>query len=270
VLYGRWLQEIGMVHNKFSLILNCLSRPGYLVLLILVVYFYWLVVWHRCKLAISIRTNFLLAALLPLAFFIIALIPPTMWLQYLAMPVPFLVISLAYPLFYLRQLSPKTSSHRNFKIACVLLAICVVVAVVSNPVVLYKMPIVFAPEYWVPVQIHNISEDIAHNTLEPKLILTLAPLFALEGGGDIYTELSAGAIVYRIADRLSPWHRDITHTAGPGMLEKLIEKSPPAAMILGVEINSLEEPIFKTAIQPNEQSWKRKVYENGPIVYFRR
>jgi len=270
VLYGKWLHEIGMVHNKFSLILNCLIRPGYLVLLIVAVYFYWLVVWHRCKLAISIRRNFLLAALLPLAFFIIALIPPTMWRQYLAMPVPFLVISLAYPLFCLRQLSPETGSHRNFKIACVLLAICVVVVVVSNPVVLYKIPIVFAPEYWVPVQIHNISEDIAHNTPEPKLILTLAPLFALEGGCDIYTELSASAIVYRIADRLSPWNRDITHTGGFKTLRNLIERNPPSTVILGVEMNLLEEPLLEAAIQPNREGWKRKVYENGPIVYFRR
>jgi len=284
-LYGRWLHEIGMVYNKGDLIVNCITHPGYLVLLIIAVYLCLVVIRqylrsmpYGSRIAMSDRINFLLAVLLTLAFFIIALIPPTIWLQYLTVPVPFLIVGLVYPLFYLRKSVSEAGTGKNFKIACVLLAVCVVVAVVSNPVVLYRMPILFAPEYWVPVQIHNISEDIAHNTHEPRLILTLAPLFALEGGCDIYTELSAGAIVYRVADRLSPWNRDITHTAGPGMLKKLIEESPPSAVILGVEMNSLEEPIFKTVIQPNEQmdstsspqGWERKVYENGPIVYFRR
>jgi hypothetical protein len=268
-LYGKWLHEIGMVYNKGDLILNCITRPGYLVLLIIAVYLCLVVMRQHHRIIMSDRRNFLLAALLTLAFFIIALIPPTIWLQYLAVPVPFLIVGLAYPLFYLRKSISEAGTGKNFKIACVLLAVCVVTAVISNPVVLYRMPMLFAPEYWVPVQIHNISEDITHNTHEPGLILTLAPLFAIEGGGEIYTELSAGAIVYRVADRLSPWNRDITHTAGPGMLKKLIEKSPPSAVILGVEMNLLEEPIIEAAIQPNIGNWKRKVYENGPIVYSR-
>jgi len=125
------------------------------------------------------------------------------------------------------------------------------------------------PENWVPIGLHNISEEIAQKTREPKLILTLGPLFALEGGCDIYTELSAGAIIYRIADRVSAWNRDITHTVGPGTLKKLIKESPPSAVILGVEMDLLEEPLFETAIQPDEENWERKVYEDGPIVYLR-
>jgi len=290
-LYGKWLHEIGMVYNKGDLIVNCITRPGYLVLLIIAVYLCIAVMWQRkwkkedrkrsseprALASGTDRTKFLLATLLPIAFFIIALIPPTMWRQYLATPAPFFIISFAYPLFYLR--SSEFGVHCSlFRISCAILGVCVVVAVASHPVVLYRTSILLVPEYWTPIQLHNISEDIAHNTHEPRLILTLAPLFAIEGGGDIYTELSAGAIVYRVADRLSPWNRDITHTAGPGMLKKLIEESPPSAVILGVEMESLEESLFQIAIQPNEQmdstsspqGWERKVYEKGSVVYFRR
>jgi hypothetical protein len=284
-LYGRWLHEIGMVYNKGDLIVNCIARPGYLVLLIIAVYLCIAVMWQRrwkkedrkrsseprALASGTDRTKFLLAALLPIAFFIIALIPPTMWRQYLAMPAPFLIISFAYPLFYLR--SSEFAVHCSlFRISCAILGICVVVAVASHPVVFYRMPILLVPEYWTPIQVHNISEEIAKKlkTRNSKLILTLAPLLALEGGCDIYDELSAGPIVYRIADRLSVWNRDIANTVGPRTLKKLIEKSPPSAVILGVEMESLEEPLFQTAIQPNEESWERKVYENGPVVYFRR
>ena len=63
-----------------------------------------------------------------------------------------------------------------------------------------------------------------------------------------------------------PSERSITHTAGPKTLGELLKKSPPSAVILGVEMRRLEEPIFESIVKPD---WERKVYENGFIVYFR-
>jgi hypothetical protein len=276
MLYGQWLHEIGMVYNKFALTLICLRQPGYFVLVVLAIYFCLTIVCLRRRLKIVNIRNLLLAPLLVIIFFIIALIPPTMWRQYLAMPVPFLVISFALPLLYLRKLTDKTSVSKHFKIATALITVCVLVAVAYYPVVLYRTSIVLVPERWVPIEIHKISEDIAEKLKTKnhvlsaaegsKLILTLAPLLALEGRSDIYTELSCGAIIYRIADSMSPSERSITHTAGPKTLGELLEKSPPSAVILGVEMRRLEEPIFESIVKPD---WERKVYENGIVVYFR-
>jgi len=266
MLYGQWLHEIGMVYNKFELTLTCLRQPGYFVLMLLAIYLCLMIVCLRRRSKIPDVRTLLLAALLPLTFFIIALIPPTMWRQYLAMPVPFLIISFALPLLYLRKLTDKTSVSKHFKIATALVAVCVLVAVACHPVILYRTPIVLIPEKWVPIEIHKISEDIAERTKEPKLILTLAPLLALEGRSDIYTELSCGAIIYRAADSMLPSERSITHTAGPKTLGELLGKSPPSAVILGVEMRRLEEPIFETIVKPD---WERKTYENGIVVYFR-
>jgi hypothetical protein len=116
--------------------------------------------------------------------------------------------------------------------------------------------------------LHRISEDIAAKTAEPKLILTLAPLYALEGGCDIYTELSAGPFVYRVADRLSAWNRDITHTVGSRTIGRLIEKSPPSALIIGVEPQFLELALYQGAVV-DRQGWDVKAYDGGPIVFFR-
>jgi len=269
-LYGEWLHQIGLVHNKFNLIFTCLTMPGYFALIVLTIYLYLTIVCLRRRLKISNVQNLLLAALLPLTFFIIALIPPTMWRQYLAMPVPFLVMSLAYPLLYLRKLANKSRLNKHFKIASVLVSVCVVVAVISYPVVLYRTVIVLVPESWEPMRLHRISEDIAEKlkTQNSKLILTLAPLYALEGGCDIYTEFSAGSIVYRIADSMPPADRAVTHTVGPKTLSVLLEKSPPSAVILGVErgkLAPLEAPL-QAVVKPD---WERKVYENGIVVYFR-
>jgi hypothetical protein len=265
-LYGKWLYEVGMVHNKLGLTLSSFKTPGYFVLVVIAIYLFVVTIWQRRKLAISGARNLLFAVLLALSFFIIALIPPTMWKQYLAMPVPFIVISFAYPLLYLRQLANKAGDNKQFKIACAVAAFCVVVTVFSYPIVLYRNVMILVPESWTPIQMHKISQDIAGKTKEPKRILTLAPLFSLEGGCNIYTELSCGSIVYRIGDRLSALNRDITHTVGPRTLSKLMEKEPPSAVIINVEgMKFLEEPLIKTAVKSD---WERKVYENGPVVYF--
>jgi hypothetical protein len=269
-LYGKWLHEVGMVRDKLGLTLSALSpfqTPGYFVLIVMAIYLCVVMIWQHRKLAKIDGRNLLFAALLVLAFFTIALIPPTMWRQYLAMPVPFIIISFAYPLLYLKQLADKVKDNKQFKIAGVVVAVCVVVAVLSYRIVVYRTVILLVPEGWTPIQVHEISQDIAEETKEPKKILTLAPLFALEGGCDIYTELSCGSIVYRIGDRLSAWNRDITHTVGSKSLAKLLDKEPPSAVIIKVELEFLEEDLIKTAVMPD---WERKVYKNGPVVYFRR
>ena len=264
-IYGEWLHKIGMVFNKLDLTLDAITKPGYFVLIILAAYLF-VAVFFRHRLGIKEVKNLLFAPLLTITFFIIAFIPPTMWQQYLAMPVPFLVLGLAYPLLYLREITGKSERNTRFKIAAVLLVLCVVVAVGSQSIILSRTLLLAAPESWTPVQLHRISQDIAQRTKEPKLALTLAPLFALEGGCDIYTELSAGSIVYRVGDFMTDQERAITHTIGPKTLADLIAKSPPGVVIVGVEMEFLEEHLFKTAVKPD---WERKVYENGTVAYFR-
>jgi len=266
MLYGQWLHEIGMVYNKFELTFACLTSPGYFVLILLTVYLWAAVLFLRGRLKIENGRTLLLAALLPLIFFMVAMIPPTMWQQYLAVPVPFLVVSLAFPLCYLQKLSGKAKTVRHFRIAAVSMALCALVAALSYPDVLYRTPFALVPEKWAPIEMHKVSQDIAARTKEPKQILTFAPLLALEGGGEIYTELSAGAIIYRIADSLSPDERRITHTAGPKSLPEMLKDRPPSAVVLGVEMQRLEQPILESVVKSD---WERKDYANGPAAYFR-
>lgn len=267
MLYGKWLHEIRMVHDKLQLTLACLSTPGYFVLVALTIYLCLTVVFLRRRLRITNTGSLLLAALLPVAFFVIALIPPTMWRQYLAVPVPFMVISLALPLSYLRDLTDKGHLSRHFIVAVTIVVICGLLTVVSYPFVLHRVPMAIVPETWEPIELHKVSQDIAAKAKEPKLILTLSPLLALEGGGRIYPELSAGAIIYRTADSLSSDERRLTHTAGQKTLAEVLNENPPSAVILGIErgrLTFLEEPLQSTV----KADWERKNYEYGPTVYF--
>jgi hypothetical protein len=268
VLNGEWQRQINMVHNKFYRLVNYLTTPSYILLIVIALHFYLVAVWNRRKLKMSDITDVLLAGLLALMFFIIAFIPPTMLRQYIAMPVPFLVISLAYPLLYLRKLAgSRTELNTQFNVNCIAMAACVAVTVASGPVVLRRIPRLFDRQSWTPIRLHRISEDIAEKTKNSRPILTLAPLYALEGGCDIYTELSAGPFVYRVADFMKPSDVEATHTVGPKTLRQLVEKSPPAAVILNVEPKFLEEPLFQTAVKAD---WRVEAYGNGPVVYFER
>lgn len=269
MLNSEWLRRIGMVFSKFDLIFVALTTPGYPLLILIAIQLWVTIALLRRKLKVSNVTNLLLAVLLPLVFFIIALIPPTMWKQYLAMPAPFLVISFAYPLLYIRKLTDTPRHNKHFQIARVLIAACALVSVSLYPVVLRRIPKLTRPQNWVPIRLHRISQDIAERTKGPEPVLTLAPLYALEGGGNIYNEFSSGPFVYRIAHYMNTSDRKTAKAVGPETLRQLLEKSPPAAIILGAERKPLEAP-FLQAIASHSQQWQVEVYGNGLIVYFRR
>ena len=133
-----------------------------------------------------------------------------------------------------------------------------------------RIPRLIRPEKWVPIRLHKLSEDIAKKTSQPKLVLTLAPLYALEGGCDIYTELSAGVFAYRVADLFSPCERQYLHIVGPKTVDELLEKSPPSAVIFGVEPKYFESSLVQAAIDFDVKGWETKEYDKGVIVYFRR
>lgn len=243
-LYGRWLHEIGMTLGKTALTLNALLTPGYLILLALAGGMVWAAWRCRANLDGQERRKAVITALLPLVFLVIAYIPPTMWLQYLAMPVPFITIALAYPLLALRRQESPHGIGRQ--VGMLALPAAALLSIVAYPIVLSRTVFALVPEKWEPIRLHGMSRDMTGQVKEPRLVLTLGPLYPLEGGCDIYPELSSGSIVYRIADRMTPQERQITHTVGPGTLDEMAKDRPPAAVIVGVEpprFRFLEEPL---------------------------
>ncbi|MHC4741660.1 MAG: hypothetical protein ACYS8Z_07105 [Planctomycetota bacterium] len=263
VLYGRWLREMGMVFDKTALTVACLTTGGYLSLIAIVAYSGLTTAFLYSKLRVINANQWLLAGLLVGASFVIAFIPPTMWRQYFAPPAPFLVIALAYPLFYLSRYTEQS----HFKRVCIAMGICVSLAVGTNLKILQRIPLALVSEEWTPVIKHRISQQIGHKVAEPKKVLTLAPLFALEGGCEVYDELSAGSIIYRIGDFLSPEDRALTRTVGSEGLRAMIDASPPSAVLLGVEAPHmlfLEEPL-KAIVPPD---WKKDVLPDASILYF--
>jgi hypothetical protein len=97
----------------------------------------------------------------------------------------------------------------------------------------------------------------------------------LEDGCAIYAEFSCGSIVYRIADRMTPAQRQITHAAGPNTLPEVLAAHPPAAVIVGVERSpypkldrvgrELEEPLRQSV----PADWRSQTHDERLQVYLR-
>jgi len=244
LLYGQWLHEIGVVYSKIGLTVDALRTPGTVVLVVLAGGLLWAGLRYRSGLDTQERRKALVGALLPLVFVVIAYIPPTMWLQYLAIPVPFVVAAFAYPLLALqRQAASDSLAKRMMAFAMPAAAL---VSVLAGWTVLLRTVFVLLPEKWEPMKVHEASRAVTEQVKEPRLVLTLGPLYALEGGCDIYAELASGSIVYRIADRITAAERQITRTIGRETLDSLVADHPPTAVIVGVEpprFSSLEDPL---------------------------
>lgn len=265
----------GTLYGKFARILACLTVPEGIWPFLIAICVVVLIVLGRRKLEISNLRNAVFAVLMPVIFLIIALCAPAVSYKNFAILVPFIIISFAYPLLYLRRPGKNGSGHKLFRTASIVLIACTFSQVACQSGLLLRTSIIFRPKSWVPMKLHQISEEIAQKTKEPKLIVTLAPLYALEGGCNIYTELSSGWTRCEVASKMSASNRDITHTLNAKTFKELLEKTPPSAIVIDrlrkSPIGLVLLRIAKTEWPEehyDESIWERKEYPFGVVVYF--
>jgi hypothetical protein len=269
-LNAAYLRETGIMYSKLYLTKIALLSPSYIGLIILVIYLVILRFFSADKPSTSDKLKTRLFAAVAVVFLVIVFIPPMMWIQYWALPVAFIILALAHPLNHLCNTAVKDTRKKRYLVAAIVLLFLAVGAGLFEglPSAIANVVNVFKPYSWVPLRVHKISEDIHSKVVFDGPVLTLSPLYAIEGSSKIYPQFSAGPFVYRIADRLSESQRRIVHAVGPDELKKLVESRLPSAVILNTEPKQLEEPIFEEVVQPD---WLMRSYgENGPVVYFRR
>jgi len=263
---GEWQRQLAGIQGSLQVIINTLTKPAYIILFALILYFFITFRRLRKDLKQPKDGNFIFSIIIIFILFIIVLIPPAMFEQYFARPALFIIISLVFPFLHLNQRRKSRLVKRHFDISCAVFAIAVTLTILFNTGIIKRLSIVSSPRRWTPIILHDISEDIADKTKEPKRMLTLAPLYAIEGGGEIYPEFSAGPFVYRIGDYLKPkWLSAVTGTGVKG-LDELVAESPPSAVILGTEPPGLEEPIYQAVVK---EDWRMVNYPQNIVAYFK-
>jgi 4-amino-4-deoxy-L-arabinose transferase-like glycosyltransferase len=88
---------------------------------------------------------------------------------------------------------------------------------------------------WVPMQVHQEGEQIAIAAGHGR-VLTLAPIFPLEGHAEIYPELATGPFAWRVAPLVSESEESTMHELDVDDLDAALMNRPPTAVVLGLEI----------------------------------
>lgn len=103
-----------------------------------------------------------------------------------------------------------------------------------------------APANWPVSRLHANAQAIA--ALVPRgRVLTLAPLFPLEAGREIYPEFATGPFAWRTASFMKPADRARFDFIGPAKLDDYLADDPPAAVLTGFEHREFEEPLLRYA-----------------------
>ncbi|MDO8303566.1 MAG: hypothetical protein Q7T18_10020 [Sedimentisphaerales bacterium] len=255
LLNSHYLHSIGMAYDKLYLVHHVFAQPIYLLTTLLGLLL-WLMAFVRRKTADSTTHRPLtLAAMLAIAFFFIALITPTSWEQYFAMPIPFVILSMAYPLAELCK-----DIHINLVKFTAAAVVCL--SLIMNPNSLSPITAIMLPSQYTPMKVHAIATDIALKAGKGNRILTLSPLFAIEGGCEIYPQLAAGPFAYRVANFMAAEDKAIAKVVGSVEIAQMMSQSPPSAIFLGTEPAVLETPLHKIA----PPSWKTKTYSDGKLI----
>ncbi|MBU0677123.1 MAG: hypothetical protein KJ626_03325 [Verrucomicrobia bacterium] len=119
---------------------------------------------------------------------------------------------------------------------------------------------------WSPVVIHKIGEECAQYSGWSK-VLTLAPLYPLEGGARIYEEFATGPFAWRTAEFLHEDTRRELRVIGPDDLTGLLQRDPPMSILTGLEVNEdLEKPLLDFA---NSQHFQRIPLTPRGVLYVR-
>jgi hypothetical protein len=98
-------------------------------------------------------------------------------------------------------------------------------------------------DQWQPTRVHKAGLEIARQVGRGP-VLTLAPIWAIEGGADTYPEMATGPFAWRTGHLLHPSRRQRLGIVSPAELRELLRERPPAAILVGFE-GPLEVPFLE-------------------------
>lgn len=106
----------------------------------------------------------------------------------------------------------------------------------------------WSPEDWLPGRAHAYGGLIGRLVGDGR-VLTLAPIYVLEGGAAIYPEFATGPFAWRVAPLMPAQDRVRFHMVGPDELPALLADAPARAILTGVENDDapLEQPLLDYA-----------------------
>jgi 4-amino-4-deoxy-L-arabinose transferase-like glycosyltransferase len=219
-----------------------LMRPGNL---------FPVLVFAICSLPHSLRPRiwrthpvhpFLLLILLSL--FIGALGPTPSWSQYYFALFPFLVISALYGL---ADFHPGWLDRKLFW--GIIAGIVCISALLSLDEYRHIRDL-FRPDNWYVAKVQESSADVSRLVGKGERVLTNAPIYALEGGLDVYPEFATGPFAMRVAALLSEEQQEQFGFTSSARMERLLADAPPRAVLVEVDPAEADDPAAEKEVTP--------------------
>jgi hypothetical protein len=167
--------------------------------------------------------------------------PTPPWPHYFALPIPFAIV-LAGMMCGRVPLEERAAARRAFAVATVL------VSCLGGARLLKGATEWAHPGRTTVLALHAEARRL-HSLAGGGRMATLFPLYAVEGGFEVYPELATAAFAYRVADLVSPETRAAAHLTSPKTIAETLDARPPSALLVGFETDlDLEEPLESWAV----------------------
>jgi hypothetical protein len=169
-------------------------------------------------------------------------LPTPTWYQYFYAPLPFALLAIALGLSYLTQ---ETSQARNW-----FLLLLIQLVLLANTFVLLDLRRISYLRYvdlWKPLVIHQVGEDIREQIGSEGWVFTIAPIYPLEGGLQIYAPLATGVFAFRSGSLLNSEQRQYQGIVSSENFETYLDQDLPEGILVGFN-QILEEPIIQYAV----------------------
>jgi len=237
-----FIGPMGLVEKMEHLRTKVLNQPGNLLLFLAMIFFAYTtgIVEYRQKRQATVES---LLILLIIPFLGIgALLPTPTFNQYYFSLVPFAIVGILYGLARFNELSGQRNTWP--------LVLFLQVVVLSSVYFIDDAPNIARlgnPRSWYPLQVHRLGKEIQAASTEAK-VLTLTPIYPLDGGAEIYAEFATGVFAWRTGHLLTVDQRQAYQVISEEELDDFLRKDPPGAILVGLHPGQ-EGPLIDYARQ---------------------
>jgi hypothetical protein len=217
-----------------------LDQPGSLVLIVLLGLFALLTIFQKSSLRKGFLIHLIFLVLLPVSLLVGSFLPTPVWYQYFYAPLPFIILGILYSLAEL--------NNHGLPLRLVSLGLFTLTVLWINVAHADQYPnlrTLTRPGSWYPIQTRVLGYKI--NTIAAdRRVLTLSPLFVLDGGGRIYPQLATGPFAWRVADLLTEEERHFYQVMSKNDLAEALKKQPTGGILVGLTKDA-EDPLLEFA-----------------------
>lgn len=223
-----FIGPMSLIEKLEYLRINVINQPGNVLLLLATIFFAYTlgIIEFKKKGRFSVES---LLILLIIPFLGVGgLLPTPTFNQYFFSPVPFAIIGILYGLSKSNGLSGQRV-HWPLILFIQIVILASIYLVEDAP----HIARLANPRSWYPLKVHRLGQEIQSASSQGK-VLTLTPIYPLDGGAEIYPEFATGPFAWRTGHLMTVDQRQAFQVISEAELNDFLSKDPPGAILVGL------------------------------------